>query len=433
MAGGEALAGGRAGPAGRNMELTAWLVLLGALGVFLLALVALPLGFMRFTEQATVTEQALVESKDGAVMVEATGGITQVLPVADPRGAAEGSTITTHPEAEAFVQLYNGSPVHLRSGTSLTLVAMRRPQFAVGGSLGTARLFARPANGGPAALTVGSANTPGRPLRLIVATPHGQVELDPDEKARLEITDEATKVFGKSPAEVTVLGAGGAVAVGLGERTTLHAGLAPEPPVSTPENLVLEPEFATDPAAGGPWSLELAPQDRFAAGGWQALPGGRTVLRFRREGSEGRPGDLLYRQDFAAYVADYSELSVTADLRVLAQSLAGGGFRASEFPLILRLIGEDQDREPVVWQTGFYATPPAAEDEASAPLDASRTVQVSPGEWAHFDSGNLFSDENPRGYAAMGLERPMRLHRLEVKASGHDLESELDAVGVWVK
>lgn len=412
------------------MEVTAWAVLLGALALFALCLVGIPYLLLQFAQRATVPEDAVVESKDGSVMLESSGGITQVLASGQRRAdVPEGITVTTYPKARAFIRLFDDSVVHLRPGTAVGLRRMRQPQFDAGGSGRRIRLYARPGNGGPAVLTVGA--TDGD-LVLEVDTPHGQVLVSPAAQARLQITDEALSVAG-GVGQVQVSGAGKTVWLGYDQRTTVRAGEAPSAPTSDEENVVANGGFEA-PVEDPPWELRYDPQSEASRVSPDVLPDGRSVVRFERTESGGRPGDIYFRQPLDRDVADDTHLSLSADVRVLAQELAGGGIRATEFPVIVSLIYyTDENDDPQVWQTGFYAKPLAEDDATSTPLNERITRQVPLGEWYAFDSGNLFDSDNPRGFESLGLPRPTRLGRIEVKASGHDLASEVDAVGVWVK
>jgi hypothetical protein len=422
--------GNRLAPGGRSVEVTAWAVLLGALALFALCLVGIPYLLLQFAQRATVGEEAVVESKDGSVMLESSTGITLVLASTQRKpDVPEGITVTTYPKAKAFIRLFDDSVVHLRPGTAVGLRQMRQPRFEAGGSGRRIRLYARPANGGPAVLTVG---TTDGDLLLEVDTPQGQVRVGPGAQARLQITDEAMSVVGVA-GEVQVAGAGQTLWLENNQRTTVPTGQAPSPPTGDPEPVVRNGEFDA-PVEDPPWELRYDPVTEASRVVPDTLSDDRSVIRFERTGSAGRPGDIYFRQPLVRDVADDTHLSISADLRVLAQELAGGGIRATEFPVIVSLIYyTDENDDPQVWQTGFYAKPLAEDDSTSTALDEQITQQVPLGEWYAFDSGNLFDSANPRGFEALGLPRPTRLGRIEVKASGHDLESEVDQVGVWVK
>jgi len=418
---------------GRSMEVTAWIVLLASLALFMTALVGIPYAILQFARRSTVAERALVESKTGSVMLESSTGITQVLATGQRKAEVpEGITVTTYPDASAYVRLFDQSVVHLRPNTSLGLRQMRRPRFDAGGATRHIGLALAAPAGQTAAATVGS--TYGD-VDFVVDTRHGQVRLAPDAQARIEVSDEGLEVVG-GEGQVTVTGQGQAVPLGYDQRTVVRAGEAPQPPTAALKNVVADADFAVPRPADTPWEQVFDPALEVARVPGDAtrerLGDGRTVMRFERRGSQGSPGDMYVKQALRTETDEASYLGVTGDLRVLLQDLPGGGTRLSEFPVILTLIAADADNDEFVWTAGFYARAPTPDDPA-VPMPATPHQNVPLDEWYHFDSGNLLDESNPAGFARLGLPPPARLVRLLVKASGHDYVSEVDQVGVWLK
>lgn len=410
--------------------MTAWAVLLGALAVFLVLLFGVPYMLLQYVRTSTVAGTAEVVSKTGSVMLESTAGITMVMGAGQHRaGVPESITVTTYPDARAYVEMFDKSVLHLRPATSVRLLQMRHPRFAAGDDTRRIQLYAVPSTADAGGLTVGSSYGD---VKVAVFTRHGQVHLGPDSQAHIEVSPERTKVVG-GHGEIRVSAAGQAVALGFDERTTLRGGQAPTAPVSAEENVVLDPDFDAALEDASPWHLVLDPPSPASRAQVLATDDGRSVLRFERAGSEGRPGDLYVRQPLRTDVSEARYVSVAADLLVHHQALPGGGIRASEFPVILTLIYVDQNGDEARWETGFYAVPLAEDDQEHQPLSEISSQQVPQGAWYHFDSGDLLDPANRRGLAARGLPAPRRLSRIEVKASGHDLASEIDGVGVWVK
>ncbi len=414
----------------RSVEMTAWMVLLAAFAVFLLALFGIPYLLLQYVHTSTVGETAHVASKTGSVMLESTAGITQVMGAGQRRdGVPEGITVTTYPDASAYVRLFDESVLHLRPATSVGLRRMRRPRFAAGADVWQIQLYAVPTTDEAGGFTVGSAYGD---VALEVFTPHGHVYPGPDSQAHIEVAPERLKVVG-GRGQVLVSGAGQTVALAFDQRTSVEAGRPPATPTAAEENVVRDPGFDKPLDGDNPWLLFLDPPSPASHGQQVLTEDGRTVLRFERQGAEGRPGDLYVRQPLRTDVSEARHLSVAADLEVLSQALPGGGIRASEFPLILTLIYVDENGDEARWETGFYAVPLPPDDTVNQPLNEITSQQVPAGAWYHFDSGNLLDAANRRGLAEHGLPAPKRLSRIEVKASGHDLESQVDEVGVWVK
>jgi hypothetical protein len=140
---------------------------------------------------------------------------------------------------------------------------------------------------------------------------------------------------------------------------------------------------------------------------------------------------MYYRQGLGADVSRARAISVTAELQVLGQSVPGGGARGTEYPLILRLHTENADGEQCDWITGFYAVAP----EPGSEYRTDNGVSVPPGEWTRFASGDLFDAGNALAFGNREppCDRPAKLLWVEISASGHDYESLIDSLEVWVE
>ena len=111
-------------------------------------------------------------------------------------------------------------------------------------------------------------------------------------------------------------------------------------------------------------------------------------------------------QDLDKDVTEYSDLRLALDVKLRQQSLSGGGYVGTEYPVQVRLTYRSANTEtPVVW--GFYYQN----------LDNNRV-----------DSGTLVPQDTWLHHAVpvnlMTLfPPPQRLLSLQVSASGHDYDS----------
>jgi hypothetical protein len=423
---------------GQRIQLVAWSVLLAAFAVFVTLAAGLPWLGLRYVQGATVSQHADVEARSGTVALEMAGDRALLDAGAGARRLAEGAAVVTGADPDrAFARFFDGSTVTAGPNTRLTLVGMRRPRFAGGPDGRVVRLRAEPVRpDSPAQLCAG---TTWGALTFDVHTPRGDVRVAPESRARLDLRPDGLRVTSLD-GQVTLRGGGREVVLERDQRSEIGLSGGPTAPVPAIENLLVNGDFRL--SAGG-WIFDRAP-----APAQVDLPDpgdarnslsadGRHVLHFERSGSAGSPADLWFTQRLEGYpVSAASFLGISATLRVLGQSLAGGGSQGTEFPLILRLIGEGPGGEEVRWEAGFYVTDPEPDPETPAEvLPLARApippVEVERGAWTTFETGNLLATGNP--YAVRLPTRPVRLNRFEVKASGHDYESEIDSVGLWVK
>jgi len=439
----------------RNIQLVAWAVLMAAFGAFLAVIIGGPVWAGHFVQTAMAAQKGQVESKAGSVVLEAGGNMRVLAAGDDPAELGEGWTVETLPGTEAFVDLSDrdarpprpGPTLHLEAGTWLEVRQLRRPRFAISQAARRVALAVRPGGVGEAGLAAG---TTWDAARLEIATPFGRVDVAPRSRARLAFSAEPRRAAGTievmTPTRrlrvigiegaVTVTNASGWVVLGPAARSDVYAHGPPSRPVIGPENVMPNGRFRTAPEAGG-WEFgryAVADAPTLGQATHEILRGGRSVIRFRRVGAAGTSADLFYMQDLDVDVRHARAISVTAELRVINQSLPGGGLGgpegASEYPLILRLRTADADGNACEWPVGFYALPP---DPGSA-YRTDNGVSVPLESWFTFQSGNLLDAANPFAFANRfrPCARPARLLRVEVRASGHDYESEIDTVEVWV-
>ena len=432
----------------RSVQWTAWAVLLIAFAVFLLLVLGGPYAAWRTAEAAREQPPAELRIRAGNANLQRRGE-RETLGEGDVEPAVlEGAEIRMLGAggSKAFLRFFDESTLDLEGNGSLRIDQMQRPRFAFGSAPRRISLRLEPDEGGaPALLRAGTKYlAPGaEPTELEILTPRARVTLAPDTRVRLRAEGRDLRVWtdtGEARVEaldpdggpLAEAGEAAALLVRAGERTRVREEGPPDPATSEPENLVANADFARPPARENGWQLLPTSGEPAPRAEHEVEDGGRTVLRLRREGSEGRPGDLVLTHDlYELEIEDASYLSLEAVLRIDEQSLPGGGDRGEEFPLILTLVAETVDGTPFTIPIQLYAVPPDPEGERfqGAVVDESRDVLVPLGEWTRFESGNLRDGESPW---ARGMV-PSQLERLEIKASGHDFDSRLDSISLFWK
>jgi len=449
-----------------RVELAAWVVILGALAVFLTLVVGGPWLAIRTVRTATESPPASVTVRKGDVRLSRareSGSLAE----GSSASAAEGTTLQPLGAggSSAFVRFFDGSTAMLERFGSLSLLEMRRPRFGRDGDGRSIRLLLEPSPGGTAVLRLGTTFSGYRgygPLEFRVETPVADVELAPETDAVLRLDpDELQILVIEGRAEVRGTAAVVArppdpaepaadpdrsgedqpgVVVRAGARTSVRRGNLPEMPSAEPSELLTNGDFDLPPSPENGWQpLPAAvPLPNPPAGVHQVTEDGRTILRLVREDSGGAPADLVYRHTIEGgfELEDVSQLSVEAVLRIDAQSLPGGGDRGEEFPLLIILTFADSDGDEFQWRVGFYAVAPDPESEAfaGAVIDPRRDKAAPLGEWVTFESGNLLDPARTGDLGATTINGfPAVLKRIEVKASGHDFDSSIDRLSLLWK
>lgn len=336
-----------------------------------------------------------------------------------------------------------------RHGT-LTLESVRKTRFALGDVSRNIGLRLDPKSDGATVLRLGTTHDDFDglgPVNMTLETPHATLVLGGGTHVTLRVDADVLRVLvteGEASVTAKAQSVGSdapgpnRVVVRRGERTEVRRGQLPISPTDEPIELLVNGDFASNTGDHDQWHFVPG-----AESGIKSPPSadrvvddtGRASLRMWRSGAEGTPADIVLRQTFATgfELNDVSELELVATFRIDEQSLPGGGDRGVEFPLILIMTFEDHGGDEHALQVGFYAVPPNPEGGAfpGATVDPLRDIEVPLGEWFEYRSGNLLEPRTRLALVNIARgARPAIIKRVEIKASGHDFDSQLDLISL---
>jgi hypothetical protein len=201
------------------------------------------------------------------------------------------------------------------------------------------------------------------------------------------------------------------------------AGEAPQGPEPLARSMLVNGDF-TKPLTVG-WTVWT---DQGGDGGnvngtaERVDEGDRWAVRFVRIGSEPLPGrgnhaEVGIRQTINEDLSDLaSSLTLQAEIKLINQSLSGGGYLSSEYPLILRVIYEDVYGSRAEWLHGFYY-----QNRESNPTRNGELVPRNV--WYPYVSPNL-KELNPP---------PAKIILVDIFGSGWDFESLVSRVRLVVE
>lgn len=403
----------------QNPARVAWLVLLVSFTACVFLAVALPVAARATLLHSTRAKFAFVESLRGTVQLWSSSG-ADATAVTDRRPVTERSRIVTDSSSRGVLTLSVDeagqlplATVQLSPSTTVTLQEARSPRFGVSRDphramldFPTGRLF----------VTIQQADE--RDAQMSITTPNGNIELS---SGSYDITanDQEMRVRVRSGL-ATAHGSGRAVDVNPGERVTVTAGRPPEFPVSDTVNLIVNGSFEQQLAplwqenaevkpGYTPGSVEIVQDDR------------RSALRFTRRTEEQVPNRVWVSQVVDRDVDGYDMLALRLDVKVLYQSVPGGGEQDSEYPLMVDLAYTDIYGKELHHYVGFYAydLPPGS------PYPKPSGERVPLGQWYTYESPNLFE--------LLQETRPARINSLTLYANGHDYESLVTDVALTVQ
>jgi hypothetical protein len=402
----------------RNPERIAWVVLCLAFAVFVVLAVSVPWAVRQYVLTATQPQLARLEIIEGTAQIDDPSlGVAVGLRLDDPPvQVREGSRIRTDGTSRAFLRFFDNSGLTLATNTEIELTEMRTPRFSLSPEPGRLRLSIRRGRA-----TVGVAVTPFRPVRFTVELPQGEVGLR-DGSYELDVSDTQSElVVYLGAARVTA--AGQTVAVNTGERTSVDRDQPPASPVPSARPLLVNGDFAQPLDKGWTiWTDQGGDAGSVNGTAERVDEGDREAVRLRRVGSEplpgrGNHGEVGIRQIINKELPDLaSSLTLQAEVKLVNQSLSGGGYLSSEYPLILRLIYEDVYGSRAEWLHGFYYQ--------NRDGNPTRNGQLIPRNvWFPYTSPNL-KELNPP---------PAKIIHLDIYASGWDYDSLVSRVRLVVE
>ncbi|HID33431.1 MAG TPA: hypothetical protein EYP25_02490 [Anaerolineae bacterium] len=393
----------------------AWIILWLAFVAFLVMITGGPLAVNWYIHNAT---------RPMAVRVEAVTGATLILPaehgdpiaVVDSHYIQEGDSVRTDQDARANLAIVDSpddveslASVQLRTNSEVELITARRPRFQ---RSVMPRQLALRLHSGRARVTSGLAD--GRPLKVHIQTPQGLVVVS-NGSAAIAVTNEATEVTARN-GKVSLIAQGREVVLSKGRRAIIAFGQPPSDSQPADKNLVSNGDFSQP--LESTWRVESIVDARDLSnvtfGSVDVInTGGRNVVYFQRE-AQGEDANLHSEtaivQDIDADVFDVESLVFRFDVRLISQSLPGGGIQSSEFPMMVRIDFVDVYGKPQFWTHGFYMVDPIE----NWPL---RDGEKIPGlVWYAYESPDFMQSET--------FPRPAKVTRIRIYASGHNYRSQ---------
>ena len=373
----------------QNPTRVAWLVLTVNLLLCCLLVVAVPLGLRSYLLHATRAAKMFVTTTVGTAQVWAPNAQDPTAVSGSKRRAVvQASRLVTDAVARAVLTIATDeagvrslATVQLDPDSGITIEAARIPRFTlsqdpsqVAVNFGRGRLFIDTQAADNRNVTL-SLTTPQAAITLAVGT--FDISIDGDETLLRVRSGQAL-----------VMAEGQQVTVNGGERVTILASNAPELPVPDTLNLVLNGRFEGRLRPVWQEHVSLGQSDLVPGSITQEQSGQRQAIRFTRKTEDGAPNEIGLWQEVDRDVQGYDSLILRFDLQLLNQSVPGGGYLASEYPLMVRyrLHGHLRQR-PSGYQGFYYLGSAVGRDLGGADTRAKRCRSAV---WYTYESPNLF-------------------------------------------
>jgi hypothetical protein len=385
----------------RNPSAVAWAVLWSAFGVFL-ALCALGVaGGFYYRATATDARPATVTVIGGTVLISARGqggwaGVRDEAPL------QPGDTLSTDDASRALLTLADGSTVTVFPATQLTL--SRAEALRYGARTNRVTLHLQRGK-----VRIGVAPVVFAGLELRVTTPETEVDLG-EGSYTFELAENHTQVWVREIGAATVRAGGDTRVLRENQRLEVARGAALGEPLPARQELVANGDFEEgltgwskgNRASEAPGIIEPVAID------------GRRAVHFLRQGSKGAHNDSYIIEDINRDVSDFSSLHLSFDVKLVHQSVPGGGYLASEYPILVKVTYRAQNGDLNLLVYGFYY-----QNDADPPNPTTNGKKIAQNQWVP-----VTIPEN-----LMNL-RPRSITSIEISASGHDYESYIARISL---
>ncbi|GAB4442787.1 MAG: hypothetical protein Kow0031_24930 [Anaerolineae bacterium] len=387
----------------KNPERTAWIILGAAFGVFCSLAVFVPASIYLYAISATLPLNAELTSVRGIVQFGDANAETLASTIVDGATAPlpEGFAASTNETSQAILTFADDSSVTMYGNTAIVLRQSQRPRFGISAN--------------PNHITVellrGRIRTTAAQeqadLSFTVTTPHATVQLGQGSYS-IEANEAETQVttrFGE--AEVT--GDDGSVMLNQGQRAIIRPGAPPSPPLPAAQNLLADSDFGSTGLDEAWETYTITPIESVTTTANVVVFQNRPVLNLRSQGQDNIHSEVGVIQMVNKDVRDFQSLRVFAEVRLVNQSLPGGGQLGSEFPIMLHVAYKDAAGNDRDWFHGFYYVPPPENYIIYNQPDNS-SERIARFVWYPYESVNLLT--------TLGPAKPVFVKSIRIYASG---------------
>ena len=259
-----------------------------------------------------------------------------------------------------------------------------------------------------------------RPVQVSLQTPQGTTYFG-DGTMDVAVRDTESQITTLS-GSARVRAAGAEVSAEAGQRVAVSTGRAPGLPVPAEQNLISNGTFSADLMPSWEKVVEIDPDHQPGEVSLTTV-GERPAARLYRRAEDGAPNMVGVQQVLNEDVSGLDSLVLQADVQILNQSVPAGGWRASEYPIMIDLDYTDVYGKNLHWRQNFYwyDLPPGSTWDR--PTSDSEKIPL--GVWYTYESKNLIDE--------LRDTRPARLNSITISARGHDYESMVSDVALVAK
>ncbi|MDM8528902.1 FecR domain-containing protein [Anaerolineales bacterium HSG24] len=384
----------------KNPERTAWIIIFGAFIMFWAISCSMTISIYWYLFYGTEPFNSDLTSVRDIVLLEEVGSDNSTF-VLDGESSIiqEGTTITTDDTSQAILAFGDDSSLTMYGNTTITLIEMQQPRFFLSSLPIQIQIHLHEGR-------IRVTTTRGREtLNVDASTPHTQVSFDQGSFS-VEVKDDETQIITRLGQaniigdEVLTLNRGSRVVVG----DDGHAS----PPLPAAQNLLGESSFG--PTYTDTWQIYQHDESEGVNITIEPIEvKNQTMIEFKGTGRDNTHSEIGIVKEVNKDVRDFRSLKLLADVQLINQSLEGGGYQGTEFPIMLAIAYKDAEGTDRNWFHGFYySIPPDNYVLTSHP--SKSTERIARFIWYPYESENLLT--------ILGREKPIYIKSIRVYASG---------------
>jgi hypothetical protein len=383
------------------MERTAWIILSSAFGLFCSISILTPASIYWYIINSTDQLAVELTSVRGIVLFGAASDeLTTSVLDGNTVQVEEGQKIATNDTSQAILTFADDSSLTMYGNTEIILRQAQEPRFSL--SYKPTQLQIEVLKGRIRATAARERES----LHFDLKTPQSDIQLNQGSFS-IEVNDKGSQIITRL-GQGEVVSGGEKITLKQGERLVIDPELNVSSPLPAAQNLLAQSQFnfsftdyweiyTIDLIEGVTTTAEVV------------LFQDQPVLNLRSEGEDNVHTEVGVVQQVNRDVRDFQSLRVFAEVRLIHQSLAGGGQLGSEFPIMLHISYIDANGSERDWFHGFYYEPqPDNYILYNEPANSSESIARYI--WYPYESVNLL--------ASLGPAKPVYIKSIRIYASG---------------
>ncbi len=436
--------------AAQRHRIIAWVVLLSSFALFCLLVYGIfQLGGFIY-DNATTSLSATVQRNTGNdLTIKTVSSARFAVPFSYTTQVNEGDSIRTGGDTQADIAFPDGSIVHIFPNSQVTITQIKASRFSrdhIDVTITQQPIpDTDPRQGSIIIVGVPQVTSSGyHSSQVIVHTsadtsqPIARISIAPYSTVRISTATDPNSNQPYSRAMVqhgtvqvsAMPGPSNAAQVGLDQMATVGFGGQPSLAAAWDE-FVVDGNYARDEVDNLSKQTSVWGPVRFGQGGDGGGVNGQVAITDTLVYTGAEHAAYFYRNapalGYSGVLTDYASVAIgqelnrdlspylsggilrlSADVKLINQSVLGGGFSYVEYPLIFKITYQNSSNgSELAWQYGYYFNP-----DPNRPVDPTLGKQIAEGQWVHIELPNLLAIEQLKGMK--------RLVRLEVYAAGHE-------------